>query len=302
NRIQGEKFRSSRESAFHDDRLGRTTTFRPTECIGYTKRSPPLASSFPNPGLLLTALSLDSVEIPHRRRGLHNPICVLSRVIFAIEVGLGRDAPLSRDALDFYLAEMLPAFKPTKQVQSFKLTNVSINSGIYRVPLLYQMLLGLIGIVHDSSCVNTQHTEQNGVAVRKNRHLILPELFSFKERFLILLGLTVLTASYMISILSSCVLDSKSPIEVLNSFYPHFFKTSNGLIPRVFGCIAFVHVQNQHRNKLDPSVIMCVFLGYSTTQKGYKCYDPSSEKRKRFIVSLNSVVPKIVPKALSKRE
>ena len=39
----------------------------------------------------------------------------------------------------------------------------------------------------------------------------------------------------MINKLTSCVLDNKSPKEILNSFYPHFI-TSNGLIPRVFRC------------------------------------------------------------------
>ena len=73
------------------------------------------------------------------------------------------------------------------------------------------------------------------------------------------------------------MLDNKSIVEVLKSFYPHF-KTSNGLTHRVFGCTAFVHVHSQHRDKLDPRAIKCVFLGYSSTQKGYKCYSASTRK------------------------
>ena len=73
------------------------------------------------------------------------------------------------------------------------------------------------------------------------------------------------------------MLDNKSPVKVLKSFYPHF-RTSNGLTPRVFGCTAFVYVHNQHRDKLDPRAIKCVFLGYSSTQKGYKCYNSSTIK------------------------
>ena len=81
----------------------------------------------------------------------------------------------------------------------------------------------------------------------------------------------------MINRIPSRVLDNKSPVEILKSFYPHF-RTSNGLTPRVFGCIAFVHVHSQHRDKLDPRAIICVFLVYSSTQKGYKCYNPSAIK------------------------
>ncbi|RVW74635.1 Retrovirus-related Pol polyprotein from transposon TNT 1-94 [Vitis vinifera] len=81
----------------------------------------------------------------------------------------------------------------------------------------------------------------------------------------------------MINRIPSQVLDNKSPAEILKRFYPHF-RTSNGLTPRVFGCTAFVHIHSQHRDKLDPRAIKCVFLGYSSTQKGYKCYNPSARK------------------------
>ena len=73
------------------------------------------------------------------------------------------------------------------------------------------------------------------------------------------------------------MLDNKSPIEILNSVYPHF-RTSNVVTPGVFGCAAFVHLPSHHWGKPDLRAIKCVFLGYSSTQKGYKCYNPSSKK------------------------
>ncbi|MCO5604506.1 hypothetical protein L7F22_058673 [Adiantum nelumboides] len=43
---------------------------------------------------------------------------------------------------------------------------------------------------------------------------------------------------------------------------------------KVFGCIAYVHVPDELRTKLDPKAKKCVFIGYSVEQKGYKCYNP----------------------------
>ncbi|MCO5608526.1 hypothetical protein L7F22_062737 [Adiantum nelumboides] len=42
---------------------------------------------------------------------------------------------------------------------------------------------------------------------------------------------------------------------------------------KLFGCIAYVHVPNELRMKLDPTVEKCVFIGYFVEQKGYKCYN-----------------------------
>ncbi|MCO5571782.1 hypothetical protein L7F22_025530 [Adiantum nelumboides] len=43
---------------------------------------------------------------------------------------------------------------------------------------------------------------------------------------------------------------------------------------KVFGCIAYVHVPDELRTKLDPKVKKSIFIGYSIEQKGYKCYNP----------------------------
>jgi len=48
--------------------------------------------------------------------------------------------------------------------------------------------------------------------------------------------------------------------------------------PRVFGCVAFVHLPKHQRMKLDPCAIRCLFLDYAIHQKGYRCYDPAQNR------------------------
>jgi hypothetical protein len=47
---------------------------------------------------------------------------------------------------------------------------------------------------------------------------------------------------------------------------------------RVFGCIRYVHVPDEKRSKLDPKAEKCIFIGYSLEQKGYRCFNPSTQK------------------------
>lgn len=123
------------------------------------------------------------------------------------------------------------------------------------------------GILHHTSCVNT--SQQNGVAERKNRDLLE------KTRALMLQmnvpkvfwSFGVLTAAYLINRLPSRVLDFKCPLEVLQVKQPDISHL------KIFGCICFVHLLANHRDKLDPRAVKCIFLGYSQTKKGYKCYD-----------------------------
>ena len=45
---------------------------------------------------------------------------------------------------------------------------------------------------------------------------------------------------------------------------------------KVFGCIAYVHIPNERRTKLDPKAKKCIFFWYSLQEKGYHCYNPST--------------------------
>ena len=43
---------------------------------------------------------------------------------------------------------------------------------------------------------------------------------------------------------------------------------------KIFGCIAYVHIPDELRTKLDPKAEKCIIVGYSLDQKGYRCYNP----------------------------
>ena len=47
---------------------------------------------------------------------------------------------------------------------------------------------------------------------------------------------------------------------------------------RVFGCAAYAHVAKDERQKLDAKLRQCVLLSYGTERKGYRLYDPRSER------------------------
>ena len=47
---------------------------------------------------------------------------------------------------------------------------------------------------------------------------------------------------------------------------------------KVFGCVAYAHVPDELRRKLDSKGEKCIFVGYSNESKAYKLYNPISKK------------------------
>jgi len=46
----------------------------------------------------------------------------------------------------------------------------------------------------------------------------------------------------------------------------------------VFGCTCFILHPHVKRNKLSSQSAICVFLGYGESKKGYRCFDPITQK------------------------
>lgn len=134
------------------------------------------------------------------------------------------------------------------------------------------------GILHHSSCVDTP--QQNGVAERKNRHLLkVARSLLFQTKVpKTYWGEAALTAVCLINRMSSRVLQFQSPVSTLSSLFPNF-QGVGSISPKLFGCTCYVHVHSHLQSKLDPRAIKCVFLGYSPTQKGYKCYHPATKRK-----------------------
>jgi hypothetical protein len=75
------------------------------------------------------------------------------------------------------------------------------------------------------------------------------------------------TAVYLINRLPSKVIDDQTPFERLLSQTPDY------TFLRVFGCAVWPNLRPYNSRKLQFRSKQCVFLGYSTLHKGYKCLD-----------------------------
>ncbi|PHT90442.1 hypothetical protein T459_05555 [Capsicum annuum] len=47
---------------------------------------------------------------------------------------------------------------------------------------------------------------------------------------------------------------------------------------RIFGCIAYAHIPDQKRKKLDDKREKSIFLGVSYQSKAYKLFNPNTKK------------------------
>jgi hypothetical protein len=147
----------------------------------------------------------------------------------------------------------------------------SDNGGEY-VSKDFKKVLSAYGILHQTTVPYTP--QQNGVAERMNRTItetVKCLLFGARlpQQYW---GYAVLCAVYVRNRCWTAQLDKKSPYEVLYGSAPGLEDL------RIFGCICYVQVPNEKRNKLDARARKCVFLGYSTTSKAYLVQDAVSKR------------------------
>jgi histone deacetylase 1/2 len=127
-----------------------------------------------------------------------------------------------------------------------------------------------IGIEHHVSCPHAHR--QNGSAERKHRHIVEVGLALLTDASMPLKfwDEAFLTATYLINMLPSKVINHETPIKHL------LHKTPDYASLRTFGCACWPNLRPFNTRKLAFRSTQCVFLGYSPMHKGVKCSDVKS--------------------------
>lgn len=147
----------------------------------------------------------------------------------------------------------------------------SDNGGEY-LASKFQNFLTTKSIEHQLTCPHTP--AQNGVAERKHKHLIETTITLMHQSSPpIKFWFDALAASiFLINRHPTSKLNNITPFEVLFKHAPDY----NFL--KVFGCRCYPWLRSYITHKLQPRSIPCVFLGYQSSTKGYRCLDVSSGK------------------------
>jgi hypothetical protein len=115
---------------------------------------------------------------------------------------------------------------------------------------------------------------QNGVSERKNRTLLekARAMVSDARTPPILWTEATATANYV---------TNRSPTRASSGITPYQRLRGKKLDLshlRIYGSIAWVHMNDECRTKLEPKSRKCLFVGYYEESKAYKCYDPQAQK------------------------
>ena len=88
------------------------------------------------------------------------------------------------------------------------------------------------------------------------------------------------TATYLLNRHPTSTLGGRTPFFALYDTHPTYTHL------RVFGCACYPNLSATATHKLSPRSSLCVFLGYSSDHKGYRCLDLHSN---RIIISCHVV-------------
>ena len=146
------------------------------------------------------------------------------------------------------------------------------NGGEY-ISNAMQNFLKSRGIQHQRTVPDSP--QQNGVSERLNRTLLemARAMMADSELPKCLWAEAISAACYVKNRLpTSCLKDNQTPYECWYGRAPNVEHL------RIFGCTAYVHVNDQARQKLDMKSEKMIFVGYQFGTKGYRVYDPKKQK------------------------
>jgi hypothetical protein len=155
---------------------------------------------------------------------------------------------------------------------SCKIKQIQTDNGGEYVFAAFKLFTDTHGIFHRFTCPYT--SEQNGISKRKHRHITE-------------IGLTLLAQSHLDShywveaFLTAVYLINRLPTPVLNHQSPYFkpFHTHPDYsLLKTFGCACYPLLRPYTPHKLTFRSKKCLFIGYSSTQKGYRCLDPKDNR------------------------
>ncbi|MCO5601748.1 hypothetical protein L7F22_055873 [Adiantum nelumboides] len=134
----------------------------------------------------------------------------------------------------------------------------------------FKDFLGKKGIKHQ--CTMPYTPQQNGVAKRKNRSLMEMARCMLKAK-------SLPHKLWMEAVACAAHVLNRCPTRALKTITPYeswYDKKPSVSYLRVFGCLAYAHIPQQLRGKLDDKAVKCIFVGYSSGSKGYRLYNPAT--------------------------
>jgi transposase InsO family protein len=178
----------------------------------------------------------------------------------------------SRKVWPYFLKDKSEAFSAFKEWKTMvenqiekKVKTLRTDSGMEFCSHEFKSYCRSEGIVRHYTVPYTP--QQNGVAQRMNRTVI--------SKARCMLSNSGLSRRFW----------AETPIEVWSGSPADYSQL------RVFGCIAYAHVDN---GKLEPRVVKCIFLGYQYGVKGYKLWNPQTKKvviSKKVIFNESAMLP-----------
>ncbi|WVZ85487.1 LOW QUALITY PROTEIN: hypothetical protein U9M48_032409 [Paspalum notatum var. saurae] len=116
--------------------------------------------------------------------------------------------------------------------------------------------------------------QQNGIAERKNRTVVEMARSMLKAKNLpnSFWAEAVATVVYLLNHSPTKAVWNRTPYEAWYGSKPDVRHL------KVFGCIAYAHINSEKRQKLDDKSEKCIFIGYSEQTKGYRVYNPITKR------------------------